>query len=276
MRKTLLITAAALAAGIISTQAQVYSQNIVGYINLSVPVNGFNVLANQLDIGDGTNGFSQVLANGNFASDQNLVTNTVLYVWNPTGQGYGVYQYFSAADATALEIGPGAGGSASSGGWYDDTDTYQSGPIPPGSTYVLYNIHNPNVLNFTLTGSIQTQSTNTYTLVPGFTQFSLVAPVATDLILSNNFVGASDPNLITNDVLYVWNAGGQGYGVYQYFSAADATSLEIGPGAGGSASTGGFYDDTDTYQPIVPNVGQGLILFHFGHSNEYYTNSFNF
>src|SRR5580704_5535841 len=33
MRKTLLIAAAALAASIISTEAQVYSQNIVGYVN---------------------------------------------------------------------------------------------------------------------------------------------------------------------------------------------------------------------------------------------------
>ena len=37
MKKTLLIAAAALAASVISSQAQVYSQNIVGYANVATP-----------------------------------------------------------------------------------------------------------------------------------------------------------------------------------------------------------------------------------------------
>jgi hypothetical protein len=47
MRKTLLIAAAALAAGVISSQAQVYSQNIVGYVNLPA-VAGFTAMCNPL------------------------------------------------------------------------------------------------------------------------------------------------------------------------------------------------------------------------------------
>ena len=51
MRKTLLIAAAALAAGVISSQAQVYSQNIVGYVN--VPVNGgYTAVTTPLDVGN--------------------------------------------------------------------------------------------------------------------------------------------------------------------------------------------------------------------------------
>jgi hypothetical protein len=46
--KTLLIAAAALAAGVISSEAQVYSQNIVGYVNVPVKL-GFNTVANPLD-----------------------------------------------------------------------------------------------------------------------------------------------------------------------------------------------------------------------------------
>ena len=37
--KTLLIAAAALAAGILSSSAQTYSQNIVGYVNQVLPAN---------------------------------------------------------------------------------------------------------------------------------------------------------------------------------------------------------------------------------------------
>jgi len=46
--KTLLVTAALTAAGALSSMAQVYSVNIVGYINLTIPV-GFSMIANQLN-----------------------------------------------------------------------------------------------------------------------------------------------------------------------------------------------------------------------------------
>jgi hypothetical protein len=45
--KTLLLTAALCAAGVATSMAQVYSQNAVGYINLSI-LPGFNLVANQL------------------------------------------------------------------------------------------------------------------------------------------------------------------------------------------------------------------------------------
>src|SRR5713226_3736027 len=46
--KTLLLTAALSAAGALTSMAQVYSVNIVGYINLSIPA-GFSMMANQLN-----------------------------------------------------------------------------------------------------------------------------------------------------------------------------------------------------------------------------------
>src|ERR1035437_8975970 len=45
MKKTLLMAAAALAAGIITSQAQVYSQNIVGYVNLPLTNGVFSVVS---------------------------------------------------------------------------------------------------------------------------------------------------------------------------------------------------------------------------------------
>jgi hypothetical protein len=53
MRKTLLIAAAALAASVISSQAQVYSQNIVGYVNVPTAA-GYTAMANPLDNGANT------------------------------------------------------------------------------------------------------------------------------------------------------------------------------------------------------------------------------
>ena len=46
--KTLLLTAALTAAGAFASMAQVYSVNVVGYINLNIP-QGFSMIANQLN-----------------------------------------------------------------------------------------------------------------------------------------------------------------------------------------------------------------------------------
>ena len=46
--KTLLLTAALTAAGVATSMAQVYSVNMVGYINQSIP-QGFSMIANQLN-----------------------------------------------------------------------------------------------------------------------------------------------------------------------------------------------------------------------------------
>ncbi len=50
--KTLLIAAAALAATVISSEAQVYSANVVGYVNV-VLQGGYNLEANPFDDGNG-------------------------------------------------------------------------------------------------------------------------------------------------------------------------------------------------------------------------------
>jgi hypothetical protein len=54
MRTKVLLSAAVLGvAGMIAASAQVYSVNVVGYINVDVPV-GFSMIANQLDSGNNT------------------------------------------------------------------------------------------------------------------------------------------------------------------------------------------------------------------------------
>jgi hypothetical protein len=80
--KTLLIaTAAALAAGIISSQAQVYSQNIVGYVNIPAKI-GYNIVANPLD--NGADNLTNVINNSNGQWNY-----TYAYIY--TGTGYSTY-----------------------------------------------------------------------------------------------------------------------------------------------------------------------------------------
>jgi hypothetical protein len=62
MKKTLLIAAAALVAGIVSSNAQVYSANVVGYVNVVLPGNGYALVANPFDDGNG-NYLTNIIAN---------------------------------------------------------------------------------------------------------------------------------------------------------------------------------------------------------------------
>jgi hypothetical protein len=74
--KALFSAAAALAVGALTAQAQVYSVNIVGYVNQATPGGAFNLVQNPLD--DGTNTLSTVLAGAPNTSQA--------FVWN--GAGY--------------------------------------------------------------------------------------------------------------------------------------------------------------------------------------------
>jgi len=103
--KTLLLTAALAAAGALSSMAQsnVYSLNIVGYVNLPVQgsgVNGkFTMIANPLDAG--TNTLGNLI--------QNPPDGTFFYSWN--GTGFTITQFaFGAWDNPGLLLAPGEGG----------------------------------------------------------------------------------------------------------------------------------------------------------------------
>jgi hypothetical protein len=75
MKKTLLIAASALVAGVISSEAQVYSANIVGYVNATCPANQLVLISNPLD--DGTNTANDLLAS--------LPNKSSIQIWNGTG-----------------------------------------------------------------------------------------------------------------------------------------------------------------------------------------------
>jgi hypothetical protein len=74
MKKTLLIAAAALVAGVVSSNAQVYSANIVGYVNATCPSGALVLLSNPLD--DGTNQANDLLSS--------LPNKSTIQIWNGT------------------------------------------------------------------------------------------------------------------------------------------------------------------------------------------------
>jgi len=111
--KTLLLTAALVAAGVAASQAQVYSVNAVGYINV-VCKPGFNLIANQLIASNST-----VLA-----LFPNVPSGTQILKW------------------TGTQFAPN-GYDADFGAWDDDTQT-----LRPGEAAFF---RNPTTTNITVT-----------------------------------------------------------------------------------------------------------------------------
>lgn len=112
MRTKLLLTAAVLAAGIASSMAQsnVYSLNIVGYVNKTIP-SGYSLIANPLKAGV-TNGANEIMP---------LVDGSIYLTWNGTSYNYASYD-------------------SGLGGWIDVNFNPSVPPsLPPGKGFFFFN-----------------------------------------------------------------------------------------------------------------------------------------
>jgi hypothetical protein len=86
--KTLLLSAAVMAAGLVSSVAQsnVYSANVVGYVNLPLK-EGFNLVANQLDLD--LSGTNNTIVN---VFSNNLPVGSQIFSWNGTSFDTAAFQ----------------------------------------------------------------------------------------------------------------------------------------------------------------------------------------
>jgi hypothetical protein len=114
--------------------AQVYSQNIVGYVNVDVTASQFALIANPLDTTDNTLGGVLTTAAGVQDFDN-------YYQW--TGSGYNIATYsFGAWDNPTIPFAPGGGGFYLSGASHTLTFVGEvmtgslSNPIPAGFSVV--------------------------------------------------------------------------------------------------------------------------------------------
>lgn len=172
--KTLLVAAAALAAATISSQAQVYSQNIVGYVNTPL-VTGYNLVANPLDDGNG-NQLTNVMASANLANKSQVIT------WNGTTYNTAIGKI--------------------TGGWAANTT------LPPGTGFF---VKNASVLTTnTFVGSVVVLSGQNVTNVlgNGYTLVGSAIPFAGDLTTDTN-LNISSANLANKSQAISWNPGAQ-------------------------------------------------------------------
>jgi hypothetical protein len=130
MQKTLLVAAAALTAGLLSASAQsnVYSVNIVGYVNTPIPAGpGYTLVANPLDNGSGN-------VSSNLVPDALPIGSKVM-TWN--GTGYNISGKKAGGWSPVAAIPPGTGFFVYNAGATAATNTFVgnvAGAIPGSLT----------------------------------------------------------------------------------------------------------------------------------------------
>jgi hypothetical protein len=175
--KTLLLTAAVVAAGALASQAQVYSVNAVGYVNTPVTV-GYKLIANPLNTTNNSIG----------ALLPTPPDFTTLYKWNESSQGFEIATYFFGSwDHPEFTLNPGEGAVIS---------------VPENYTITwVGEVLQGTAASGILSNSVPTAYSIRSSKVPqGGTLTTLAFPTP------NEF-----------DTLYKWNVPAQGYDIYTYF-----------------------------------------------------------
>jgi hypothetical protein len=216
--KTLLLAAAALAAGLATSTAQtVYSQNVVGYVNSPIQGSGigkYTLIANPLDAGNNT--ISNVV--------QNPADGATFFFWN--GHGFVSCQYLFGS------WGPGA------------TNT-----VPPGVGIFVQTASN---FTNTYTGTVlQAGSSPLLTFPAGYSIISSQFPINGNA----DSLGLT-ANLGNGDTVFKWNYAKQGYDAYQwlfgqwYLQSVPSSAPTLNPGESAflSSASGGTWSNSFTVQ----------------------------
>jgi hypothetical protein len=198
--KALLGLAAALAVGLSTSMAQnVYSLNVVGYINITVGA-GYTLCANQLN--NGTNGIDQVLANPPTGA---AVLTFVNNDYNQDVADSGHWLDNTSGNASTTTLGPGKG-------FFYNAPTAATltlvGEVPQGQTsiplpsgYAMIGTYTPQALELS--------ATNGFPMVAGtyYLKFdTTIHDYVQDVIDSGHWIDNT-----TGDTVAVIPAIGQGY-----------------------------------------------------------------
>jgi hypothetical protein len=207
--KTLLLTAALSAAGLLPSTAQVFSVNAVGYVNQTVPAGKQAILTNPLN-----------------GTDNKI--NTILPLPNNAGfAGNAVFRYdsdgFTFRDA--LE-------------WFDDfgwySPTEDNPAINPGEGFFFRNVAAAPV-NLTFvgevpSGTVPNQIPSGNKLAFRGSQIPWAKPLGDTTI---NAAGSMTFPAVAGDAVFIWNVAGNGYNdPFEYFDGFGwfAATGDQGPG----------------------------------------------
>jgi hypothetical protein len=195
--KTLLIAATALAATVISSEAQVYSANIVGYVNQTLTGNSaFTLITAPLQ---GTNGLNTSTVESLMPA---LDAGDAVYIW--TGNGYYSSTYFGGPDGFLTPPND----------WIDQNNVTTNSPSVALGQGFFYSTQSGNQETNTFIGTVVLTNSLPLTGNSAFTLVSSTPPIGGSLE-STNF----NLPLDAGDAIYVWT--GNGYYSSTYFGGPD-------------------------------------------------------
>jgi len=214
----------ALSSVSVMAQTNVYSLNVVGYINVSIAP-GWSILTCPL-VCSPDNTLNTLLpnTNGYFNQVGPPALHTLVYAWTP-GQGYVVQE-----EAVVASV------NNSNTGWrYGGADI----ALSPGSAAFVYNPFSAP-LSATWVGTVVSGTNLVNPLVPGWNLVGSIVPASGDLVTNSLIMltnGQKQDLLYTYDPVLTWTE-------YTY-NAADAAWTE-----------GGVVTD-----PVTTNITQGFFYY---------------
>ena len=223
MKKTLLIVAAALAASVISSQAQVYSQNVVGYANVVTPGASVNYLL--------TCPFKIGVSNGaNEVFGTSLPEFSTILIWSSATSSYTLYQTDTSSGT----------------GWSDSGFTPVGAPVlPVGQGFFLSPSANNITNTFVGAVAVNVGTSNVMTLVNASVNYLVgpVVPYAGSVTNGNNSGGGINLNALPEfSTVLIWSSGSSSYTLFQTdtssptgwsdsgFTPISAPSVTVGQG----------------------------------------------
>jgi hypothetical protein len=188
MRTKLLVAAAILAAGVATSMAQsnVYSLNVVGYVNKPFVAGGFTAAANPLNA---TNNSLNTIMKGTQVPD-----NTLVFLWDAALQDF---------SATLPSY------NAAAGNWVPDAT------INPGTGFFVFA---PTAYTNTFVGEVLQQGGITAVPIPS--NFALIAsqpPIGGNVGVVLSGLPAAD-----NDLALKWDTTAQDFTTIETYSAASS------------------------------------------------------
>jgi len=239
MRNTLLIAAAALAASVISSEAQVYSQNVVGYANVGSPNAGQDYLI--------TVPFTVGVSNGaNEVFGTNLTAGTQILVWN--GSGYTTTIYDNS--------NPQGTPQGATVFWYQSDDfTFATIPtLPVGQGFFIIPA-SPLTNTFAGAVAVNVGTSNNMVLANAGQDYLVasVVPYAGAVTNGTSSTGGPDLNNLTAGTqVLIWNGSGYTTTIY------DNTNPQ---GTPAGATNYWYASDDFTFAPVPTiSVGQGFFI----------------
>jgi len=194
--KTLLLSAAAMAAGLISSMAQgtsnVYSANVVGYATLHL-TNGFTMFGNQLDVdGTGTNNTILTVLGTNFPSQ------TKVLAWNTNTATYATITLSASQVWSSGAAGP----------------IVKQALQPGGGVFISIPGATPTNIDVAIVGNVLQESNRT-PVIAGFQIVSYPFPISGGITTNFNYI--PNPSVgSSHDKVLTWSVASQTFVTHQW------------------------------------------------------------